>query len=98
LNSISSNRNFACFWSPTKGRSSGLLVGFDAVVFYIRQVEKGDFMIRVLLAHKESGFVWNFINVYGAAQNDHKQFFWLNWFPFVQNAIILCWWEVILIY
>ena len=30
-------------------------------------------MIRVLMAHKESGFAWNFINVYGAAQNDHKQ-------------------------
>jgi hypothetical protein len=70
---ISSNRNFEWFWSPAKGRSGGFLVGFDADVFDIRQVDKGDFMIRVLLAHKESGFVWNFINVYGAAQNDHKQ-------------------------
>jgi exonuclease III len=32
-------------------------------------------MIKVLLAHKENGFIWNFINVYGAAQNDHKQKF-----------------------
>jgi hypothetical protein len=27
LNSISSNRNFAWFWSSAKGRSGGLLVG-----------------------------------------------------------------------
>ena len=73
MNSISCNRNFAWFWSPAKGRSGGFLVGVEANVFDIRQVEKGDFRIRVLLAHKESGFVWNFINVYGAAQNDHKQ-------------------------
>jgi hypothetical protein len=75
LQSISSNRNFAWVWSPAKGRSGGLLVGLDADVFDIRQVDKGDFMIKVLVAHKESGFIWNFINVYGAAQNDYKQFF-----------------------
>jgi exonuclease III len=75
LNSISGNRNFAWFWTPAKGRSGGLLVGIDFEVFDIRKVEKGDFMIKVLLAHKENGFIWNFINVYGAVQNDHKQKF-----------------------
>jgi exonuclease III len=32
-------------------------------------------MIKVLLVHKDNGFIWNFINVFGAAQNDHKQKF-----------------------
>jgi exonuclease III len=35
----------------------------------------GDFMIKILVVHKENGFIWNFINVYGAAQNDQKQKF-----------------------
>jgi exonuclease III len=63
LNFINGNRNFARFWTPAKGRSGGLLVGVNAEVFDIREVEKGDFMIKVLLVHKENGFIWNFINV-----------------------------------
>jgi exonuclease III len=50
-------------------------VGFDAVVFDVREKELGDFMIKILVVHKENGFIWNFINVYGAAQNDQKQKF-----------------------
>jgi exonuclease III len=86
LQSISSNRNFAWFWSLAKGRSGGLLVGLDADVFDIRQVDKVDFMIKVLLAHKESGFIWNFINVYGAAQNDYKQIFLTELASFCSNC------------
>jgi exonuclease III len=48
-------------------------VGFDANVFDIREKEMGDFMIKILVVHKENGFIWNFINVYDAAQNDQKQ-------------------------
>jgi hypothetical protein len=70
LNSISGNRNFAWFWSPPNGRSGDLLVGFDADIFDVREKELGEFMIRILVVHKEKGFIWNFINVYGAAQND----------------------------
>jgi exonuclease III len=68
LNSISGNRNFAWFWTPANGRSGGLLVGFNADAFDVRETEMGDFMIKVLLVHKENGFIWNFINVYGAVQ------------------------------
>jgi hypothetical protein len=72
LNFISGHRNFAWVWSPPNGRSGGLLVGFDADMFDVREKELGEFMIRILLIQKESGFIWNFINVYGAAQNDQK--------------------------
>jgi exonuclease III len=75
LNSISGNRNFAWFWTHANGRSGGLLVGFDGDVFDVREKEMGDFMIKILVVHKENGFIWNFINVYGAAQNDQKQKF-----------------------
>jgi hypothetical protein len=56
-------------------RSGGLLVGFDSDMFDVREKELGEFMIRTLVIQKESGFIWNFINVYGAAQNDKKQKF-----------------------
>ena len=75
LNSISGNRNFAWLWSPPNGRSGGLLVGFNSEVFDVSQHELGEFMTRTLVAHKGNGFIWNFINVYGAAQNDQKQKF-----------------------
>jgi hypothetical protein len=48
-------------------------VGFDADIFDVREKEMGEFMIRILVVHKETGFIWNFINVYGAAQTDQKQ-------------------------
>jgi hypothetical protein len=60
---------------PPNGRSGGLLVGFDADIFDVREKDLGEFMIRILVIHKESGFIWNFINVYGAAQNDQKHKF-----------------------
>jgi endonuclease/exonuclease/phosphatase family metal-dependent hydrolase len=50
-------------------------VGFDADVFDVREKEMGEFMIKILVVHKANGFIWNFINVYGAAQNDQKQKF-----------------------
>jgi exonuclease III len=75
LNFISGNRNFVWVWSPPNGRSGGLLVGFDSDMFDVREKELGEFMIRTLVIQKESGFIWNFINVYGAAQNDQKQKF-----------------------
>jgi exonuclease III len=75
LNFISGNKNFVWVWSPPNGRSGGLLVGFDSDMFDVREKELGEFMIRLLVIQKDSGFIWNFINVYGAAQNDQKQNF-----------------------
>jgi hypothetical protein len=67
LNSISGNRNFAWIWAPPNGRSGSLLVGFNAEVFDVREQEMGEFTIKILVVHKENGFIWNFINAYGAA-------------------------------
>jgi hypothetical protein len=43
-------------------------------------------MIRTLVIQKESGFNWNFINVYGAAQNDQKQKFLSELSSFCSNC------------
>jgi hypothetical protein len=57
LNSISGNRNFAWFWTLANGRSGGLLVGFNVDAFDVRETKMGDFMIKVLLVHKENVFI-----------------------------------------
>jgi hypothetical protein len=87
LNSIGGNRNFVWFWSPPNGRSGGLLVGFDADILDVREKELGEFMIRILVVHKENGFIWNFINVYRAAQDDQKQKFLSEFSPFCSKCI-----------
>jgi hypothetical protein len=87
LNSIGGNINFVWFWSPPNGRSGGLLVGFDADILDVREKELGEFMIRILVVHKENGFIWNFINVYGADQADQKQKFLSEFSPFCSKCI-----------
>ena len=75
LSSIAGNKLFAWFSSPPNGRSGGLLVGFNSEVFDVREHEAGEFMIHTLVLHRETNFIWNFVNVYGAAQKDHKNRF-----------------------
>jgi hypothetical protein len=87
LNSIGGNINFVWFWSPPNGRSGGLLVGFDADILDVREKELGEFMIRILVVHKENGFIWNFINVYGADQADQKQKFLSEFSSFCSKCI-----------
>jgi hypothetical protein len=47
-------------------------VGFNTDVFDVRENEIGEFMIRTLIYHREKNFIWNFVNVYGAAQKENK--------------------------
>jgi hypothetical protein len=62
-------------------------VGFDVDTFDVREKEMGNFMIRILVVHKENDFIWNFINVYGAAQNDQKQKFLSELYSFCSKCI-----------
>jgi exonuclease III len=75
LSSLAGNKLFAWFSSPPNGRSGGLLVGFKSEVFDVREHEAGEFMIRTLVLHREKNLIWNFVNVYGATQKEHKSRF-----------------------
>jgi exonuclease III len=75
LDAISGGKKFIWIHSIPRGRSGGLLVGFNSDCFDVREQEVGDFMIRCLVLHKEKNFIWNFINVYGAAQEHEKNKF-----------------------
>jgi hypothetical protein len=98
LNSISGNRNFAWFWTPVNGRSGGLLVGFNADVFDVREIEMGDFMIKVLLVHKKIvlfGILLMFMVLLRMIRNKN---FLLSCRLSVPNVNIPCWLVVILIF
>jgi exonuclease III len=75
LSSLAGSKLFAWFSSPPNGRSGGLLVGFNFEMFDVREFEAGEFLTRSLVLHREKKFIWNFVNVYGAAQNEHKSRF-----------------------
>ena len=51
------------------------MVGFNTNVFDVRENEIGEFMIRTLIFHREKNLIWNFVNVYGAAQKENKSRF-----------------------
>jgi exonuclease III len=72
LASLAGSKPFAWFSAPPNGRSGGLLVGFNTDVFDVRENEIGEFMIRTLILHREQNLIWNFVNVYGAAQKENK--------------------------
>jgi hypothetical protein len=50
-------------------------VGFNSDVFDVREFEAGEFLIRTLVLHREKSLIWNFVNVYGVAQKEHKSRF-----------------------
>jgi hypothetical protein len=86
LASIGGSKLFARFSSPPNGKSGGLLVGFNSEVFHVREHETGEFMIRTLVLHTEKNFIWNFINVYGAAQNENKSRFLCEFSSFYSRS------------
>jgi hypothetical protein len=95
LNSISGNRNFAWFWTPANGRYGGLLVGFNADTFDVRATEMGDFMIKVLLVHKENvlfGILLMFMVLLRMIRSKNSL---LSCLLSVPNVNILCWLVVI---
>jgi hypothetical protein len=57
------------------GRSRGILLGVDLLVFDIGAIEEGDYYVKFTLRCKSNGFKFVLFVVYGPAQHDHKQEF-----------------------
>jgi hypothetical protein len=86
LSSIAGSKSFAWFSAPPNGRSGGLLVGFNPEVFDVREHETREFMIRTLVLHREKNLIWNFVNVYGAAQKENKSRFLCEFSSFCSRS------------
>ena len=75
LDNICAGRDFLWHCMAPRGRSGGIMLGINSLIFYIGQIEEGDFFIRFKLRHKEVDFKFNLISVYGPAQLDLKMQF-----------------------
>jgi hypothetical protein len=75
LKNLSAGKDFIWFCLPSHGRSGGILVGVNAETLLVKDVDYGDFLVRVNLRTKKDGFEWSFVAVYGAAQEAHKSAF-----------------------
>jgi hypothetical protein len=72
--------------SPPRGRSGGLLVGFNSDIFDVIRQDISEFMINCLIHHKSKNVTLNFVNIYGAAQVENKADFSVSSPVSVQNA------------
>lgn len=75
LRTLAAGREFSWFCLAPQGRSGGILVGVNLESLNIQNVDAGDFCVKSHLKSKD-GFEWNFIAVYGAAQEAPKPLSW----------------------
>jgi exonuclease III len=72
LNLLDGPFNFSWFCLPPQGRSGGILVGVNSDTLDVLKVTTGDFSVRMHMKCKRDDFEWNFVPVYGAAQDSQK--------------------------
>jgi hypothetical protein len=83
LSDLAGGRNFIWFCLPPHGRSGGILVGINSEVLSVRNVDAGEFCVKLHLRSKLDGFEWSFMAVYGAAQDVQKP-------PFLAELVRMC--------
>jgi hypothetical protein len=83
LRDLAGGRNFIWFCLPPHGRSGGILVGINSEVLSVRNVDAGEFCVKLHLRSKLDGFEWSFMAVYGAAQDVQKP-------PFLAELVRMC--------
>ena len=52
-----------------------MLMGINQDCFEIENIVDGDYHIKFVLKNKVDGFRWALLSVYGAAQEEHKEYF-----------------------
>ena len=62
-------------WIPARGRSGGILSGINLDKPEVGSFSEGKYMIQMNLWVELLKVKWNFLNVYGAAQEYHKDEF-----------------------
>ena len=72
LNNLSAGFDFVWFCMPPHGRSGGMLIGVNDATILVKNVDVGDYCVKLHVKSKCDGFEWVLVSVYGAAQDDHK--------------------------
>ena len=75
LNKLSGGFDFHWYCLPPQGRSEGMLVGVNSTTLHVNNVSHGDRCVKIKLRAKSDGFEWSLVSVYGAAQDNQKHEF-----------------------
>ena len=83
LKALAGGYDYKWYCLPPRGRSGGILVGFNSAMLAVQTVVCGDFCVKVHLKSKDDGFLWALVVVYGAAQDDKKP-------EFLSELVLIC--------
>ena len=86
LKHLSAGFDYWWYCLPTRGRSGGILVGFNTTTLSIQKVETGDYCVKFHVKNKQDGFLWALVAVYGAAQDAQKP-------DFLAELVCICYHE-----
>lgn len=75
LKEMSGVHDFHWIWSPAKGHSGGLILGYKTELFELEQEEFSGYFIGVLLRNRVTNFRFWVVNVYGPANHEFSQKF-----------------------
>ena len=62
-------------WIPSRGRSGGILNGVNLDLMDVGGFHEGKYLIHLNLWDKQLKRKWDFLNIYGAAQEENKNEF-----------------------
>jgi len=72
LRILDPEREYLWKWISSRGRSGGILSGINIKFCDVGSFLEGKYMLQINIWDKETRVKWNFINVYGPAQDEHK--------------------------
>lgn len=75
LRKIDPSQNYLWQWTPSTGKSGGILVGINMEFLDVGSFTEGEYMLQLNLWDKKLRVKWNLIVVYGAAQEEGKDSF-----------------------
>jgi hypothetical protein len=85
---VDPSRVYLWDWIPSKGKSGGILSGFNLDRYDVGARVQGDFILQHNLWDKSLQVKWNVLNVYGSAHEEHKEDFlgiWLHFVPRIKT-------------
>lgn len=66
------SKNYLWKWTPSRGRSGGILSGIRVDMLDVGSFVEGKYILQMNLWEKQLSRKWSFLNVYGAAQEEDK--------------------------
>jgi len=72
---IDNAKEFSWYWTPSNGRSGGMLSGIKKDRFIVESFENGDYMLVANVLDKNLNKRWSLVNVYGPTHDESRDNF-----------------------